>query len=122
MITSELGLAAPTLAIDRLLRFIATHEQMLGRVDDSSGRVQDMYDQAIAATRDLAQNVTAPDADLLPTKIMTALGESTHGYLADVSDAVAPHLPQDSLMRWDSDLKDTITERQSKEAACKSEG
>ncbi len=39
-ITSELGPAAPALAMDRLLRFIATHEQVFERVDDSSGRVQ----------------------------------------------------------------------------------
>jgi len=121
-ITSELGPAAPTLAIDRLLRFIATHEQVFERVDDSSGRVQDVYYQAIAATGDLAPNLPAPEADALPEKIMTVLGESTHGYLADVTEAVAPHLPQDSLARWDGDLKDAIAERQAEDAARKSDG
>ena len=121
-ITSELGPAAPALAIDRLLRFIATHEQVFERVDDSSGRVQDVYYQAIAATGDLSQNLTAADADLLPEKIMTALGESTHGYLADVTDAVAPHLPQDSLDRWDGDLKLAIDERHAEEAARQTDG
>ncbi len=56
-ITSELSPAAPALAIDRLLRFIATHEQVFERVDDSSGRVQDVYYQAIHATGDLAPNL-----------------------------------------------------------------
>ncbi len=116
-ITSELGPAAPTLAIDRLLRFIATHELVFERVDDSSGRVQDVYYQAIHATGDLAQGLPWPEADLLPEKIMTALGESTHGYLANVTEAVAPHLPQDSLARWDRHLKDAISERQAEEAA-----
>ena len=120
-ITSELGPAAPALATDRLLRFIATHEQVFEPVYDSSGRVQDVYYQAIAATGDLAQNLAAPDANLLPDKIMTALGESTHGYLADVTDAVAPHLPQDSLDRWDGDLK-AIAERQAEEAAREPDG
>jgi hypothetical protein len=32
---------------------------------------------------------------------MAALGESTHGYLSDVADAVAVHLPEPSLRRWD---------------------
>ncbi|MDD7973398.1 DUF6880 family protein [Roseinatronobacter alkalisoli] len=121
-ITSELGPAAPALAIDRLLRFIATHEQVFDRVDDSSGRVQDVYCQAITAAGDLAQNLNAPDADLLPDKIMTALGESTHGYLVDVTDAVAPHLPQNSLDRWDGDLKSAIVERQTEEAAREADG
>lgn len=111
-ITSELGPAASGLAIDRLLRFISTHEQVFQRTDDSSGRVQDVYYQAIAAVGDLVQNLTASDADLIPDKIMIALGESTHGYLADVTDAVAPHLPQDTLDRWDGDLKAGIAERQ----------
>lgn len=121
-IVSELGPAAPGLAIDRLLRFIATHEQVFERVDDSSGRIQDVYYQAIAATGDLAPSLTAPEAGQLPEKIMSALGESTHGYLADVTEAVAPHLPQDILTRWDADLKDAITERQAEEAARESDG
>lgn len=120
-ITSELGPAAPALAIDRLLRFIATHEQVFERVDDSSGRVQDVYYQAIHATGDLATSLPVPEADALPEKIMAALGESSHGYLADVTEAVAPHLPQDSLTRWDGDLKEAIAERQTEEAARKSD-
>lgn len=116
-ITSELGPADPALAIDRLLRFIASHEHVFERVDDSSGRIQDVYYQAISATEDLTQSLSATDADLLPEKIMTALGETTHGYLADVTEAVAPNLPQDSLARWDADLKEAIIQRQAEEAA-----
>ena len=121
-ITSELGPVAPALAIDRLLRFIATHEQVFERVDDSAGRVQDVYYQAIAATGDLAPSLSSSEACALPEKIMATLGESTHGYLADVTEAVTPHLPQDSLVRWDCDLKDAISERQAEEAARKSDG
>ena len=121
-ITSQLGPADPALAIDRLLRFIATHEQVFERVDDSSGRIQDVYYQAITATGDLTQSLSAAEADLLPEKIMTALGETTHGYLADITDVVAPNLPQDSLARWDADLKDAITERQVEEAAREADG
>ncbi|WP_371931843.1 DUF6880 family protein [Mameliella sp. MMSF_3510] len=121
-LASELGAAAPALAVDRLLRFIATHEQVFERVDDSSGRVQDIYYQAIAAIGDLAPRLTPAEADQLPEKIMTALGESTHGYLAEVTTAVVPHLPQDSLARWDADLKEVIAERQAEEALRAPEG
>lgn len=121
-LVSELGAAAPGLAIDRLLRFIATHEQVFERVDDSSGRVQDVYHQAIDATGDLAQKLTAPEADVLPEKIMAALGESHHGYLTNVTEAVAAHLPQDSLARWDDDLKTAITQREAEEAGQGSDG
>ncbi|WP_300074470.1 DUF6880 family protein [uncultured Ruegeria sp.] len=121
-LTSELGAAAPGLAIDRLLRFIATHEQVFERVDDSSGRIQDAYYQAVTATGDLAQSLATPEADRLPDKIMTALGESTHGYLVEVTEVVAPHLPQSGLARWDADLKDAITERRAEEAAGNPDG
>ncbi len=120
-LASELGAAAPGLAIDRLLRFISTHEQVFDRVDDSSGRVQDVYYQAIHATGDLVQKLTAPEADVLPEKIMAALGESTHGYLVDITQAVAPQIPQDSLARWDVDLKTAITQRDAEEAALASD-
>lgn len=118
-ITSELGPTASELATDRLLRFIATHEQVFERVDDSSGRVQDVYYQAIAATGDLAPRLPGPAADALPGKIMAALGESSHGYLMEVTEAVVPHLSQDSLARWDGDLKEAIADRQAEEAALK---
>lgn len=39
-IASDLAAAAPALALERLLRFIATHEAVFERVDDSSGAVQ----------------------------------------------------------------------------------
>ncbi|WP_113913485.1 DUF6880 family protein [Roseovarius dicentrarchi] len=121
-ITSELGPAAPALAIDRLLRFIATHERVFERVDDSSGSVQDVYYQAIAAVGDLVQTLTTPEAELLPDRIMSALGESTHGYLADLTATIAPHLPQDTLTCWDANLKEAIAERQAEEAARESDG
>lgn len=121
-ITSELGTASPALAVDRLLRFLATHEQVFERVDDSSGSVQDVYYQAISDAGDLVAKLSSAEADLLPDKIMAALGESSHGYLADLTRAVAPHLPQDTLTRWDADLKAAITERKAAEAKLKSDG
>lgn len=115
-ITSELGTASPALAVDHLLRFLATHERVFERVDNSSGSVQDIYYQAISDTGDLAAKLSGPEADLLPGKIMAALGESSHGYLADLTRAVAPHLPQETLTLWDADLKAAIVERKAAEA------
>ena len=48
-IVDELGPAEPALAIERLLRFIATHSGVFERIDDSQGRVQDIYETAIDA-------------------------------------------------------------------------
>jgi hypothetical protein len=121
-IGTELGPVAPTLAIDRLLRFIATHERVFERVDDSSGYVQDVYYQAIRMVGELCQVLPEPDAHLMPERIMALLGESMHGYLTDLATTVAPHLPQDTLTRWDGNLKEAIADRKAQEKTRKSDG
>ena len=115
-IVAELGAASPTLAMDRVLRLVATHERVFERVDDSSGHVQDVYCQAIAAVGELAQRLDRSEADILPGRIMAALGESAHGYLVDMTEAVAPHLSQATLARWDAELDAAIAQRQAEEA------
>jgi hypothetical protein len=114
-IAKDLGPVAPTLSVDRLLRFIASHEKVFERVDDSSGRVQDVYYTAIAAMGDLTERLSEADAGLLPEKIMDALGETTHGYLIEVANAVVPHLPTPTLAAWDIDLGERIVERHAAE-------
>ncbi|MEO9633740.1 MULTISPECIES: DUF6880 family protein [Alphaproteobacteria] len=114
-IGSELGPVAPALAVDRLLRFIATHERLFERIDDSSGYVQDVYYQAIKAVGVLVQTLSGPEANLLPDRIMSSLGESTHGYLSDLTVVVAPHLPQETLSQWDGNLQQAIADRLAEE-------
>ncbi len=104
VICDELGEASPVMALDRLLRFIATHESVFERIDDSSGRIQNVYDQAITAAGMLTPRLAQADATQLPARIMAALGNTSHGYLVDVAQAVADHLPRDTLCAWDADL------------------
>lgn len=103
-IVRQLGEDAPAMAIDRLLRFVATHEAVFERVDDSSGRVQDVYYEAIEAAGALTARLTPDEMAIVPDRIMAALGQSRHGYLADVAQAVIPHLPPQTLRVWDGDL------------------
>lgn len=100
----ELGNAAPDMAIDRLLRFIATHEHVFDRVDDSNGRIQDIYYEAIQVVGDLVTRLEKDAVAQLPARIMSSLGRSTHGYLLDVTEAVVPKLPAEVLANWDDDL------------------
>ena len=100
----ELGQASPEMAIERLLRFIATHEEVFDRVDDSHGRVQDVYYTAIQAVGDLASRLDEAAAAQLPAKVMSSLGKSSHGYFVDLGEAVAPHLPAAVLAEWDGEL------------------
>jgi len=100
-VMGELASASAIMAVERLLRFIATHEAVFERIDDSSGHVQGVYYDAIEALGTISEKLEPDEADLLPEQIMATLGESSHGYLGDVADAVALHLPEPSLQRWD---------------------
>lgn len=110
-IPTELAAADPDMAADRLLRFIATHERVFERIDDSSGRIQEVHADAIDALGPVAARMSAADASALPAQIMAAPGESEHGYLPKVADQVIPHLPPAARAEWDADLAARIAER-----------
>lgn len=118
-IAGELGDASPLMAVERLLRFIATHEPVFERVDDSSGYVQDVYHEAIAALSALVPRLEPQDITRLPDRVMASLGESSHGYLVSVARGVAGHLPKDTLRRWDADLDALQREREAEDAKTK---
>lgn len=100
----ELGQASADMAIDRLLRFVATHEQVFDRVDDSNGRMQDVYYTAIQSVGDLAVRLDSDALAQLPARIMSSLGKSSHGYFVDLAEAVIPNLPEAVLAEWDEEL------------------
>lgn len=116
VIEAELVPTAPAIATDRLLRFIATHEQVFDRIDDSNGSVQDVYYRAIERVGESAARLDPTEAELLPGRIMACLGETSHGYLLDVAEAVVPHLPDPALAAWDADLERRIGKRGTKDA------
>ena len=105
MIDKELVPLAVDVAIDRLLRFVATHVRVFERIDDSSGRVQGVYYQAIAIIGETSKRLSADQANLLPEQVMKWLGETSHGYLIDVAEEVAENIPEPALKRWDVELE-----------------
>ncbi|MFK7943270.1 MAG: DUF6880 family protein [Paracoccaceae bacterium] len=117
VIEAELIKSAPGLATDRLIRFIATHEAVFERVDDSHGDVQDVYHQAIEMMGKAAEGLDAAESTLLPDKVMNSLGETSHGYLIDVAGIVAEYLPKAVLDQWDADLVTRIDARTTEERA-----
>lgn len=118
-IAEELGKADPGMAIDRLLRFVATHDSVSGRVDDSHGRIENVYYQAIEEVGRLTQNLTQDEKALLPGKIMAALGDTDDGYLVAAAEAVIEHLPNDVLRTWDTELATLQEEQEAKIAKSK---
>lgn len=121
-IATELAAADPAMAADRLLRFIATHEKVFERIDDSSGRIQDVYADAIDALGPVSARMSTAETSGLPAQIMAALGESEHGYLPKVADQVISHLTPAARADWDADLAARIAERHAAEAGQRGSG
>lgn len=121
-ILRELGPADPETGIDRLFRFLATHQSVFERVDDSNGLVQSVYEDGIAALGDLAARLSPAAVGLLPDRIMDRLGDMEHGYLPRVADQVIPHLPPDALAAWEADLAHRSAERHAAEAGLRASG
>lgn len=86
-ILQDLAPLNPAMAMERLIRFIATHEVVFDRVDDSGVHVQAVYGDAIDAVEPLAARLDAKTTAALPGQIMDRLGESEHGYLPRVAAA-----------------------------------
>jgi hypothetical protein len=103
-IVDELGAASPMLALDRLLRFIATHESVFERVDDSGGRIQSVYRSAIDGVAQLTTKMAEEDRRLMPDRLRAMLRHDEYGYGTDVALSVIPLLPQDALSAWDEHL------------------
>lgn len=103
-IVDELGPADPAAAVDRLIRFVATHRTVFERLDDSDGRAQNVYDDAIAAMRPLVGAMAEADRRRLPNKIALALADETHGYMARVVKAVVGDIPDAACASWDAEL------------------
>jgi hypothetical protein len=85
------GSLAPAIPMERMLRFVATHEAVLERIDDSPGHVDEVCHRAIATAGETAKRLAPDEAALLPWRIMETMGGSTHGYLVQVPEAVAPN-------------------------------
>lgn len=103
-IVQELGSLDPLAAAERLLRFLATHGSVGERVDDSGGRIDRIYDDAIDALAPLAERMAQADRSRLPDLVMTALGEKSPAYLTSVAHALVKHIPAAALKAWDKQL------------------
>jgi hypothetical protein len=103
-IIKELAPLSPVHAVQRLLRFVDTHGSVFERIDDSGGRIQDVYWRAAEAIPDLVGTLPATELARLPDRLRTSLDKDTHGLARHVAVAVAPRLPESVLAAWDDAL------------------
>lgn len=102
IIAEELGKADPDAAIGRLIRFLGTAESVFERVDDSSGRIQVIYDQAGEALAGLVPSLTAKQKAKLPNLLHRLVVDCDYGFGAQLFGAVLPHLPDAAVDEWDA--------------------
>ncbi|HEX9449505.1 MAG TPA: hypothetical protein VF920_16080, partial [Dongiaceae bacterium] len=103
-IVKELAPLSPIHACQRLLRFIDTHCSVFDRIDDSNGRIQDVYWRAVEAIPGIARHLPPAELARMPERLAISLAKDTHGLARDVAIAMAPLLPQSVLALWDKML------------------
>lgn len=104
-ITKELAPLSPAHAVQRLLRFADTHGSVFARIDDSNGRIQDVYWRATEAIPEIVGKLPPADRARMPERLQASLGKDTHGLAPRVAIAVVPLLPETALATWDKVLQ-----------------
>ncbi|MDA8231707.1 MAG: hypothetical protein M0006_10245 [Magnetospirillum sp.] len=104
-ITKELAGLDAIAAVQRLLRFIDTHGGVFNRIDDSGGRIQDVYWRASEAVAGLVGRLSPGDRARVPDWLLVSLSRDTHGLAGRIAIAVAPLLPETVLAEWDRALR-----------------
>lgn len=104
-IVKELAPLDAASAFQRLLRFIDTHCTVFERIDDSGGRIQDVYWRATEAVPDLIEKLPPGERARVPDRLMVSLGKDTHGLAGRIAVSVVPLLPETVLADWDATLK-----------------
>ncbi|MCB2106927.1 MAG: hypothetical protein KDE14_04460 [Rhodobacteraceae bacterium] len=66
VITQELAPLSPIHAVQRLLRFVGGHDRVFERIDDSSGRIQDVYWRAAGAVPEIIAKILPRDLAQIP--------------------------------------------------------
>ncbi|MGC2220865.1 MAG: DUF6880 family protein, partial [Methylocella sp.] len=98
-ITGELASADPGAAVDRLVRFLTTN-LVFGRIDDSSGRLQDVYHEAAAALPDLIGRLKEVDKASIPDRLFALAVSDDYGFFSTIMPELVARLPAHGVDRW----------------------
>ncbi len=106
-ITGELASADPGAAVDRLVRFLSTANRVFERIDDSSGRLQDVYREAAAALPDLVGRIEEVDKASIPDRLFALAVSDDYGFFSTIMPELAARLPAQGVDRWDERLAES---------------
>ena len=101
-ITDELGAADPSLAADRLVRFLTCSERVFERIDDSSGHIQTIFHDGAAALPDLVARMPDEDRIGLVGGLIPLLAADGYGLIEAAVQGTIPLLSEAGLAEIDS--------------------
>lgn len=92
------------MALDRLMRFLATADGTLERVDDSSGQIHGVYEAAAEAATGIAAALPPETAEAFATRAVGHLDRDGYGFVGSMLEALVSKLPKERLDTFDAAL------------------
>jgi hypothetical protein len=102
-ITGELASADPDAAVDRLVPS-STADRAFERIDDSNGRLQNVYHAATAGLPDLVGRLDEAGKDSIPDRLFAPAVSDDYGFFSTIMPEVVTHLAAHALDQWDKRL------------------
>lgn len=103
-ITGELASADPAAAVDRLIHLLSTADRVFERIDDSSGRLQDVYHDAAGILPDLVGRLDEGAKASVPDRLFALAVADDYGFFSGIIADLVAHLPPDAVENWDGRL------------------
>lgn len=96
------------MALERLLRFLATADTTLERVDDSSGQVHAVYETAAEAAAGIAAGQPPDAAEAFAARAVGHLARDGFGLIGTMLGDLIPKLPKSALPGLDATLTEAL--------------
>jgi hypothetical protein len=103
-ITGELAPADPDAAVDRLKRLLSTADRVFERIDDSNGRLQDVYHAAAAALPGLVGRLDEAGQASMPDRLFALAVDDDYGFISTIMRDIVACLPAEVVDNWDKRL------------------
>ena len=109
-IADELGSADPAAAVERILRFVKGADGVFERVDDSSGYIGGIYQDAAAALPAIAMRIPADDRLHLLDRLVRLLLADEYGFIGEAVEGFISILATEELTSLDLALEQALPE------------
>ena len=112
-IVYELGSADPAAAVERILRFVQSADGVFERIDDPSGSIGGIYQDAAAALPAITMRIPADDRLHLLDRLVRLLLADEYGFIGEAVDGFISILATEELTSLDLALEQALPETSS---------